>query len=82
MANSCRLLGGRCRVLLAGGGPRCSRSLLPRNRFYSSRPEVVLDSKRKKAVLGGGEKRIEGQHKKVCFWCMHCNSMHTVFPDE
>ena len=65
MASSCRLLGRRCHGLLVGGRPAYSRSLGACHRVFSSRPEVVLDSKRKKALLGGGEKRIEGQHKKV-----------------
>ena len=78
MASSCRLLGGRCHALLAGGRPSCFRSSLACHRFYSSRPEVVLDSKRKKALLGGGEKRIEGQHKKVCVCCAHCDTLNVI----
>ena len=36
-----------------------------RIRSYSSNPGEILEEKKKRALLGGGEKRIKNQHAKV-----------------
>ena len=34
--------------------------------MYSSRAVATLEEKKRRALKGGGEKRIEKQHKTVC----------------
>ena len=53
-------------------------------RCYSSNPGEVLEEKRKKALLGGGERRIKSQHAKVhgTVWTICWRSMNDPLCSE